>query len=169
VYVLDDMISSFNEPFFDQVWVPAFLDPYSGKSFKSAEYLKRHMYGQHADEVISDLERFGEPSKASSYKREAKEEMPQAPLPNPAPPADSSPPAVPLPMDDIEALAQRVVVEITGGGAHGRVTRRALLKEMQSWRKVQSAGGAALHESISAFLPPTNSPGQGQATTVRFV
>ena len=92
--------------------MPAFLDPYSGKSFKSAEYLKRHMYGHHGDEVRSDLERYGEPSKvpsSSSFKRETKEEMPQAPVPA----ADSSsstvalPTAVPLPLDDVEALAQR--------------------------------------------------------------
>lgn len=154
--------------------MPAFLDPYSGKSFKSAEYLKRYMYGHHGDDVRSDLERYGEPSKAlsSSSKRETKEEVPQAPVPA----ADSSsstvalPPAVPLPLDDVEALAQRVVVELTGGGAHGRVTRRALLKEMQSWRKVQSAGSsraAQPHDSVSAFLPPSDSLGQGQATTVR--
>jgi len=133
------------------------------------------MYGHHGDEVRSDLERYGEPSKvpsSSSFKRETKEEMPQAPVPA----ADSSsstvalPTAVPLPLDDVEALAQRVVVELTGGGAHGRVTRRALLKEMQSWRKVQSAGSSSAaqqHGSISAFLPPITSLGQGQATTVR--
>lgn len=39
----------------EYVWVPAYLDPYDGKAFQSAEYLKRHMFGKHALDVKADL------------------------------------------------------------------------------------------------------------------
>jgi hypothetical protein len=39
----------------EYVWVPAFLDPYDGKAFQSAEFLKKHMFSKNVESVKSDL------------------------------------------------------------------------------------------------------------------
>ncbi len=33
------------------VWIPSFLDPFDGKSFQTAEHLKRYMFAHHAAEI----------------------------------------------------------------------------------------------------------------------
>lgn len=50
----------------EYVWVPAFLDPYDGKAFQSAEFLKRHLYSKNLEEVKSDLNS-GKYSAATDY------------------------------------------------------------------------------------------------------
>ena len=44
----------------EYVWVPAYLDPYDGKAFQSADYLKKHMFTRHAAQIKADLGYYGD-------------------------------------------------------------------------------------------------------------
>lgn len=43
----------------EYVWVPAYLDPFDGKAFQSAEHLKKHMYRKHHAQIRAELGMFG--------------------------------------------------------------------------------------------------------------
>lgn len=111
----------------EYVWVPAFLDPYDGKSFQSAEYLKKHMFSRNLDSVKADLNS-GKYCAATDYDLANLTTTHKAPETQYAEePAIESPPN---PRDEIEAASQRLTLDL-GGSVMAHISRKALLKELQ--------------------------------------
>ena len=147
----------------EYVWVPAFLDPYDGKAFKSAEHLRRHMVARHSDELASDLASgsvgFSASSQAHGHTFAASAGRH---LGSPGGRAsfgatgsgggggsgcEAGPGPVPAPRDAVEAAAQRLVADVAGDAGR-TVSRKALLKELQ-YLGTHPADCAAY-----GFLPP---------------
>jgi hypothetical protein len=127
------------------VWVPAFMDPFDGKSFQSAEHLKRHMFGHHGAEIRACL--------ASGRGGGASDVGPQPPPPPPAPLERSR--AESAPLDACEAAAREVVGLLSVAGRK-TVTRRALLDALARLREApRDCGLYHLAE------PPLSSAGAG--------
>lgn len=99
----------------EYVWVPAYLDPYDGKAFQSADYLKKHMYTRHAQQIKADLGYYND----AGILNEIEEGGSGAPRP------------FENPKDKIQASAQRILEEVMGAGSR-QISRKMLLKELQS-------------------------------------
>mmetsp|Transcript_6834 Transcript_6834/g.8263 ORF Transcript_6834/g.8263 Transcript_6834/m.8263 type:complete len:1829 (+) Transcript_6834:147-5633(+) len=113
----------------EYVWVPAFLDPYDGKSFQSAEYLKKHMYSRNIALIKADLNS-GKYGVATDYDLTV---QPSVKEPEPETFEETRIIAPPHPHDEIEAASQRLTLDL-GGSVMATITRKALLKELQFLR-----------------------------------
>jgi hypothetical protein len=133
----------------EYVWVPAFLDPYDGKAFQSAEFLKKHMFGRNGQEVRADLQsgRYGK-SVVLPHETSVVEDqnVPMTPL-------------LAAPRDAIESAARWIVEEVSGtSAATGAISRKKLLKALQYLRTHPQ-------ECELYHFPPPPSVGSAAATT----